>query len=322
MIDINTGISIIMNKWLQVKHNEVIHFVTDENHIRECEAFVDWANSSDIFLKTSILPSAQVQKGEIFEKMASSFVNDDVIIGACDHSFITTGAVQNAVKKGSRFLSLPLSCNDGSSLLERDFVTMDIKEASSMGKKIVDALNKANDIHITTKLGTDLYLTKNNRTAKYFCGECNRKSTIASSSFEVFLAPNEGKAQGSIVMDGAVGYIGKINSQTKLTVKDGFIIDIQETKDGLRLKEFMDSFNDTNIYSIGELGIGLNQKSKCDGICYIEDESTYSTFHIGMGRNFSLGGKQDAKGHFDIIVHKPNIYADDKLIMENGLLVI
>ena len=55
----------------------------------------------------------------------------------------------------------------------------------------------------------------------------------------------------------------------------------------------MESFGDKEIYCAAELGIGLNTKSKCEGICYIEDESTYSTFHIGFGRNIALGGRHE-----------------------------
>ena len=78
----------------------------------------------------------------------------------------------------------------------------------------------------------------------------------------------------------------------------------------------MDSFEDPRIYVAGEFGIGLNTLSQCLGNCYIEDESTFSTFHIGMGRNLALGGIQDAAGHFDLVFHRPTIYADQTLIME------
>ena len=71
----------------------------------------------------------------------------------------------------------------------------------------------------------------------------------------------------------------------------------------------------------GEFGIGLNALSKCRGISYIEDESTYGTFHIGMGRNISLGGVQHAKGHFDIVTHNPTIWADGDCIMKDGEVV-
>ena len=58
------------------------------------------------------------------------------------------------------------------------------------------------------------------------------------------------------------------------------------------------------------------------GNCYIEDESTFTTFHIGMGRNLALGGVHDAAGHFDLVFKYPTIYAGDVLIMKDGQPVV
>ena len=76
------------------------------------------------------------------------------------------------------------------------------------------------------------------------------------------------------------------------------------------------------MFKPGELGIGLNRISRTRGISYIEDESAYHTFHIGMGRNIGLGGKQEAAGHFDIVTNDPTIEAGNKLIMKDGELVL
>ncbi|MBR6233338.1 MAG: peptidase, partial [Erysipelotrichaceae bacterium] len=82
------------------------------------------------------------------------------------------------------------------------------------------------------------------------------------------------------------------------------------------------SFNSDNMYKPGELGIGLNRISKTRGVSYIEDESAFHTFHIGMGRNRGLGGKQDAAGHFDIVTNDPTITAGNKIIMKDGEIVL
>ena len=67
----------------------------------------------------------------------------------------------------------------------------------------------------------------------------------------------------------------------------------------------MEKYFDPRIYIAGELGIGLNSCSNCLGNCYIEDESAYGTFHVGLGRNIALGGVQNAKGHFDLVCREP-----------------
>lgn len=321
MINIDSGVAIIMDSWLNVKKDELVHFITDETHMRESEAVSKWARSRNIALKVTVLPSHLIQNGDVIEKMVNSLLFDNVIIGATSQSFITTNAVSEAVKNGARFLSLPLSCTDGTSLLENDFVTMDVKQAKKDAKKILKKYAGTKTIHITTKLGTDLSFSVKDRKAGAFVGEVKKREK-GSSSFEFYVAPIEDSMNGTLYLDASYGYIGLVKNPIKIEFKNGTMVSALSQDDSAKkLLDYIKTFNDKTMYKPGEFGIGLNRKSKCRGVCYIEDESVYSTFHIGMGRNLSLGGKQIAKGHFDIVTHKPNIYFDDKLIMKEGELL-
>ena len=321
MIDIYDGIEIIMRNWLKVRKDEIVHFITDETHLRELETFINWASGNDVAFKTTILPSKLIQNGDVIEKMVDSMAYDDVIIGATSHSFITTKAVITAINNGARFLSLPLSCNDNTSLLEKDFISMDINQVKKDAKKILNKLKGASTLRVTTKLGSDLVFSIKDRNAGAFTGEIE-KGKKGSASLEVYVAPIEDSCTGTLYLDGSYGYIGTVKSPIKIEFKNGTLIKATSQDDGAKiLIDYINSFEDKTMFKPGEFGIGLNRKSKCLGACYIEDESTYSTFHIGMGRNLSLGGKQIAKGHFDIVTHKPTIYADDKLIMLDGEII-
>ena len=63
---IQTGISIIMNRWLEVSRDELVLFITDETHIREAEEFEIWARASDSVLKTVVLPADEIQRAAFF----------------------------------------------------------------------------------------------------------------------------------------------------------------------------------------------------------------------------------------------------------------
>lgn len=52
------------------------------------------------------------------------------------------------------------------------------------------------------------------------------------------------------------------------------------------------------------------------------DESAYGTYHIGFGRNIALGGVHEASGHFDLVGLRPNVYADNRKIMERGRIIV
>ena len=311
MINIDKGVSIILHDWLNVRKDEMIHFITDETHLREAEAMERWAYGADAALKTTILNSQLVQKGDVIENMTDIFSKENVIIGATDFSFITTNAIRTAVKKGARFLSLPL-----------DFIQMDPSVTYRDARKIIGKMKDTKTIHVTTKKGTDLYFDIEGRNPGYFNGRAGRKGLIGSSSFEVFVAPNEGKTRGVLYLDGSFGYIGLVENTVKIVFENGRIVFAHSKgNDATKLMNYIKSFNSENMFKPGEFGIGLNRISKTRGVSYIEDESAFHTFHIGMGRNIGLGGKQEAAGHFDIVTHNPTITADKHLIMKEGELV-
>lgn len=106
-----------------------------------------------------------------------------------------------------------------------------------------------------------------------------------------------------------------------LPYDEAMYVDIEETPTGIRLKKYMEEYFDPRIYIAGELGIGLNSCSNCLGNCYIEDESAYGTFHVGLGRNIALGGVQNAKGHFDLVCREPDIFTDNRQIMDRGKII-
>lgn len=315
------GARCIIQNWIEAKENEVLHFITDENHIREADIFELAAFECGVVPKITILSSDGVQSGEVIEKMKNTMYYSDVIIGATHYSFITTEAVDYALKKGSRFLSFPMHTNDNSSIFEREFIRMRPKTAKKMGRPVADKITKSERVVVTTEKGTNVAFCVKDRKAGIFAGSCTGRGRVASSSFEVYVPIVETMTNGVVIADGSLGYLGAIKSPIELVFEAGYLVEINGKEDASRLKRYMESFNDKEIYCAAELGIGLNTKSKCEGICYIEDESTYGTFHIGFGRNIALGGNHEAKGHFDIVTHKPDIIADDIILMNEGELV-
>lgn len=317
-MEIQLGAKIIVNDWLNAKQDEVLHFITDENHHREAAAFEQAAFEAGAVAKITFLPSGEIQDGQIFEEIQNVMSYADAIIGATHFSFITTSAVDFALKRGARFLSLPLHSNDGSSVFACDFIGMSPQEARKHSKTAIRHLKSAKKIRVKTDLGTDMVCSKENREVGLFHGSCAKKRTISSSSFELYVPIVETMTEGTLVVDGSLGYLGLVKEPLSLVFSNGYLSDIEKTPDGERLKQYIDSFHDHEMYCAAEFGIGLNAKAQCRGISYIEDESTYGTFHVGFGRNLALGGNHDAEGHFDVVIHRPDIWADEVLIMKKG----
>lgn len=312
------GARIIVERWCQARRDDVIHFITDETKTREAEALSRAAEGCGAVPKVSVLPSGSIQAGTYIEEMRRIMSYANIIVGATNYSFITTDAVNYALAHGARFLSLPLSTNNGASLLEQEFIDMDPKAAARMGRRLLPVLRDGGRVHVTTPLGTDLHLSVAGRRPGLFNGVAARPGQCASASFEVYIPPVETFTHGTIVLDGSMGYIGLVKEPLELHFENGYLRDIGSGPDGDRLRAYLEGFADPEMYCAAELGIGLNRLSKCRGASYIEDESTYGTFHIGFGRNLALGGHHDAAGHFDLVTHRPTITVDDIPIVKDG----
>jgi len=316
------GAETVIKNWLDIKSCDSLLIVTDSAH-RE-EGMLLKETSEKLGCETDIMVTQQSGKliGMYFDANPHIFSGYDYIIGATDYSLITTVAAKTAIKNGSGYLSLPLHTNDGRSMLEYSFLNCDTCKSRLLALALAEKLNNAKVIHVTTQRGTDIYFYKKDRPAKFFNGNIKDCGGYSSASVEVYVPVEETRTHGCLMLDGSLGYIGKVTAPVQIMFSSGKIIDIEDSPDGNRLKEFIADYNDDKMYTASEFGIGLNDLSRCDGNCYIEDESALGTFHIGLGRNLALGGIWQASGHFDLTSHRPDIYADGFKIMHNGQIIV
>ncbi|MEG0107700.1 MAG: peptidase [Lachnospiraceae bacterium] len=320
--DLDRGAQIVIRNWIRLKPWENLLIVTCDDHMKEAMALKQYALKRTTSVDLMIVEKKGIQVGVFFDKNEKVFDGYKAIIGATNYSLVTTLAAKRAIKRGSKFLSLPLSTNNGISMLSYDFMTMDTKKSKMMAQVIMKYLNFSSVIHVRTKAGTNLHLYKQNRNAGFFNGVVKDGKGYSSASIEVYVPIEETKSEGVMVVDGSLGYIGKAQVPTKIQITKGSIIHIQETETGRELSDYLRQYKDPRMYVAGEFGIGLNSYSKCAGNCYIEDESAYGTFHIGFGRNLALGGMWEATGHFDLVCKEPDIYVDNRQIMQDGKIII
>lgn len=319
---IERGASTVVNQWIRLRNNERLCIVTSDVHYDECLLMKKAAEARGAEADILLVKQEGIHVGEYFDENPDIFHPYDVIIGASDYSIITTKAAMTALKEGKRFLSLPLSTNTGESMLGFDFMTMDVNESRTVAETAMGMMGKPRKIYITTDSGTELLFSMRGRNYTYFNGNFWPKHPFSSASFEICMPIVEDATYGTLVCDGSFGYIGTAKEPVHLTFQEGRITWIEDNAEGRRLKEYFESYNDPEMYVAAELGIGLNELSRCAGECYIEDESVYGTFHIGLGRNTGIGGQHDASGHFDLVTWKPTIYADGKMIMDHGHFLI
>ncbi len=320
--NLERGAKIVVEKWMRVKPWDRLLIVTTREHEEEAEVIRRFADEWVHSVNTLVLEDTGRHVGVFFDRNEEVFDPYSAVIAATDYSLVTTKAAKRAIQKHKKFLSLPLSTNDGRSMLEYDFMMMDTKKSRLMAKVIMKYLRHSKFIHVTTPAGTDLKVYKENRNPGFFNGVIKDGKGYSSASIEAYVSIEETKTTGTLVVDGSFGYIGRPEEPVTVLFEKGRITQIEENPAGKRLRQYMEDYRDDRIYIGGEFGIGLNSYSQCLGNCYIEDESAYGTFHIGLGRNLALGGRQNASGHFDLVCLDPDIYTDNRQIMQQGKIII
>ena len=322
MDKIQRGAAIVIRDWMQLQSGDTLLIVIDRCHEREERALREAAEGDGIHVKTIFADNPEFTVGVYFDEHAGAFDGFWHIIGATTYSLVTTLAAKRAIRRGGHFLSLPLSTNDGRSMLEYDFLMMDVKKSKVMAEVLMHTMRDSDHIRAVTKAGTELYFRKHRRRAGFFNGDVRDGKGYSSSSFEVYVPIEEDRTEGIGVLDGSYGYIGPVREPFRLQFEKGRITRIEDSESGRKLSRYLDGFHDPNMRAAGEFGIGINSFSRCLGNCYIEDESAYGTFHIGLGRNLALGGRQKATGHFDIVFKEPTLFVDNRMIMQDGRITL
>ena len=140
---------------------------------------------------------------------------------------------------------------------------------------------------------------------------------------EANVSPLEGTAQGVIVANASIPYIGigVLEEPVTCQVKDGFITSITGGREAAMLEKDLASKEDPNVYNIAELGVGLNPQCRFIGFM-LEDEGVRGSVHIGIGTDITLGGNLKAACHYDLIMTEPTLLADGEMLLHNGQVML
>ena len=274
------AIKIILNKCLEIKKDEKVLIITDNNKIELAEEF--FFKTKNItnkikLIKTSVPP---VNGTEPAENVAEEMIKQDVIIIVTKKSLSHTNARKNATEKGTRIASMPGITKE---IIERA-IDIDYDLMKKRTNILADILDKGNSVRITSNTGTDIEFSIKERKAHgRKAGIYNEKGYWGNlPEGETFIAPIEGSANGIFATDGPSIEGIKTDETVEIIVKDGIAIDTSYDK----LNEQLESIGE-KARNIAEFGIGTNDKAIITG-CILEDEKVLSTCHIALGNNIGF----------------------------------
>lgn len=244
----------------------------------------------------------------------------DVVVALANNSTSHTRFRALANAAGARYASLPHFDP------EMFFTSMQV-EWSALAERtrlLAEAVNRADEILVTTPNGTRMRLGKQGRVAKGDDGLLTAAGSFGNlPAGEVYLAPVEGSAHGVMVLEYAP--TRKLASPLTLVVEGGMVAAVRG--DDPHRETLERKFSESRLNrNIAELGIGTNDRaSRPDNI--LEAEKILGTIHIALGDNAGFGGTVSTPFHEDYVFYKPTVTAigadgSERLLIADGVLLV
>ncbi len=201
---------------------------------------------------------------------------------------------------GTRYASMPLFDEP----MLTGVMTADWTEVEKTTLNLIELMKGGEDVMITSANGTSIKFSIKGRTVEPDTGMLTQKGLFGNlPAGEAFLAPLEGTAVGTLVLEWAP--TRRLKSPVTLDIKDGLVYNVGGRDEYAR--ELRSKFEENPLFgNIAELGIGTNPKAtRPDNI--LETEKILGTVHIAVGDNSSFGGKVSVPFHQDFIFFNPTM---------------
>jgi len=137
---------------------------------------------------------------------------------------------------------------------------------------------------------------------------------------EAAIAPVEGTAEGTVVVEHTMDNLGLLDAPIRMEVRAGRVIGIPGGASAASLQALLASA-DENALNIAEFAIGTNDQARLIG-SMTEDKKYRGSVHVGLGNNHVIGGTVVSSLHLDGLVLNPTVELDGRVIVENGRLLI
>ncbi len=201
---------------------------------------------------------------------------------------------------GARYASMPLF---EESMLS-GAMKADWTKVAERTTRLMERMKGADMVYVTSHNGTSINFSMKGRDVLPDTGILTEPGSFGNlPAGEAFLAPVEGTAVGTLVLEYAP--TGRLKEPIELVVKNGSAIKVLGSgpfADDLRRQIAKNPL----VGNIAELGIGTNDMAtRPDNI--LETEKILGTVHIALGDNSSFGGLVNVPFHQDFIFFEPTL---------------
>lgn len=314
------GLKQLFSTITYLKPEEKVLVITDENML-EVGNFV-YQYAKDMFETSMIvMPARKFPGDEPTEGVLAALNACDVAFGATTYSLYHSKARLETSKNGRlRWIGLQDVSLD---MFESGGLTADFDHVTETVDRVAKVYN-GDTFTLTAPGGTHLTCSVKGRTPVKDYGTARVPGAAAAPpNAEIALGPVEGTSEGVLVIDGSIPHplLNLIEKPITCVVEKGFITEIRGGREADVLRNILSKFNDHNVYNVGELGMGLNEKNVLCGHM-APDEGSFGNIHVGIGKNTNFGGHVVAPIHLDLVIKTVTCDIDGRIIMKDGVLMV
>jgi len=254
----------------------------------------------------------------------AEFMRDaDVLIMITSFSLTHTDAREAASRVGVRVASMPRFVPE--MFAPGGPMSADYLEVEDLTRRIAGVITAATTAVVRSPAGTDITFSIEGRNGRVDAGIYDKPGAWGNlPAGEAYVAPFEGTAEGTLVAQS--GWWPGLKEDMVLQFSAGQVVSMEGggTR-GQELRKLLSPGREEEPYksrrNLGELGVGTNPKARRTDIT-VEAEKIMGTVHLAIGDGSHMGGVVVADVHEDFVIPRPTLLLDDRLIMDEGRLVI
>jgi leucyl aminopeptidase (aminopeptidase T) len=306
----------------RVKAGEKVLIAADTDTAAVAEALATAALEITPEVVITMMRPVAVDGAEPPAIVAAAMLAADVGLLPVSYSISHSTATRNALKHGTRVLSLPATTPDQ---LVRGGAEADFEAASPTVRKMGELLTAASSAHLSTPAGTDCTFDLSGRSGNAHDCILDRQGKFSAfPNIEANISPVDGSVEGVIVFDGSIPNlrIGPLRAPVRCAVKQGSIVKVEGGPEADMIRKVWAEMGDAGVYNIAQLAIGLNPAIYMLTGVWAQDHGAFGTVHIGIGTSANIGGTTKAACHFDGMMYRPTLKLDGRAVLEAGELRI
>lgn len=317
------ALTLVKDVMLAQKGENVVITADTTTDRRVVEATANAAYSIGAIPVVIYYPTSEKAYAEPVKPIGKAVSHADVWIEFAYSSIMLSPSFQKALEFGCRYINLT---GMDVTMMVNTIGKVDYHLVVELGEMLKKKIQDADEIIIKDQNGTNLKAYNKGRSVRHSGQLATQKGYPIMLCGQISWCPLEETINGTLVFDAALfppTNLGMLSSNIEVEFENGRVVKINGGNEAKIFSDWLDSFNDENMYRLAHYSLGFNPGvSKATGRI-VEDERIFGCIEFGIGSQGSAikGAYWQAASHTDGVVSKPTIILDGKELEVDGKYV-